>query len=123
MLNLDTHMVVALLQGDLSNKERALIVAEPLAISDIVLWELAKLIQLDRLELDLDDAAFHNALRSLTIIPISSEIAKVSTELDFASDPADEIIAATSVVEGIPLLTRDRKILKSRQIPFPVPGD
>ncbi len=118
MLNLDTHMVIALLCGDLSQKERALVMSEPLAISDIVLWELGKLIELGRLELDLDDVAFRNCLRSLTIIPISTEIAKASTELDFVSDPADEIIAATSVVEGIPLLTRDRKILTSRQVPF-----
>ena len=32
--------------------------------------------------------------------------------------PADEIIAATSVVEGIPLLTRDGKILKSKIVPL-----
>jgi PIN domain nuclease of toxin-antitoxin system len=38
--------------------------------------------------------------------------------LDFASDPADELIAATSVVERIPLLTRDQKILKSRMVPL-----
>ncbi len=84
---------------------------------------MAKLIQLGRLELDLDDGAFQSTLRFLTVIPISCEIAKVSTELDFASDPANEIIAATSVVEGIPLLTRDRRILKSRQVPFPVLRD
>jgi hypothetical protein len=30
----------------------------------------------------------------------------------------DEIIAATSIVEKIPLLTRDRKLLKSRLTPL-----
>lgn len=37
---------------------------------------------------------------------------------DFKSDPADEIIAATSLVHRVPLLTRDRKIKKSKIVPF-----
>ena len=32
----------------------------------------------------------------------TSPIARTSTRLDFTSDPADEIIAATSVVHGVP---------------------
>lgn len=119
MLNLDTHMLVAVLVDDLRPRERRLVRREPLAISDVVLWELAKLIQLGRLVLDMESPEFRACLRQLTIIPISVEIAWQSTHLDFSSDPADEIIAATSVVEGIPLLTRDRTILKSRMVPFP----
>jgi PIN domain nuclease of toxin-antitoxin system len=38
--------------------------------------------------------------------------------LDFKSDPADELIAATSVVERIPLLTRDKRIRKSKLVPL-----
>ena|SRR3989442_1065309 len=118
MLNLDTHMFVALLRGDLSERETELVVREKLAVSDIVLWELAKLVQIGRLRMDLNDKEFRRALGRLTIIPISIEIACSSTELDFTSDPADEIIAATSLVERIPLLTRDRRMLKSRIVPF-----
>jgi len=119
MLNLDTHILVASLAGDLTDRERTLVANQDLAISDIVLWELAKLVELGRLVMDLDSLAFRRSLRHLTIIPISIQIARRSTRLDFSSDPADEIIAATSVVERIPLLTRDRKILKSRIVPFP----
>lgn len=67
--------------------------------------------------MDMDSVAFRRSLRHLTIIPITIQIARQSTKLDFASDPADEIIAATSVVEKIPLLTRDKKILRSRLVP------
>jgi PIN domain nuclease of toxin-antitoxin system len=122
MLNLDTHILVALLKGELSDKERSLILSAQLAISDIVLWELAKLVQVGRLALDLNNSDFRRCLSALTVIPISWEIARMSTELDFSSDPADEIIAATSLVENIPLLTRDRRILKSRIVPFPLPN-
>jgi PIN domain nuclease of toxin-antitoxin system len=118
MLNLDTHILVALLDGSLTESERDLVSNDELAISDIVLWELAKLIQVGRLSLDLRSLEFSRCLRSLRIIPISLEIARTSTDLDFSSDPADEIIAATSVTEGIPLLTRDSKILRSRMVPL-----
>ncbi len=119
MLTLDTHIVVALLGGELSDRERELVTSDSLAVSDIVLWELAKLVELGRLELDLEDVEFQIFLRSVTILPITIEIARVSTDLDFTSDPADEIIAATSIVERSPLLTRDRRILKSKMVPRP----
>ncbi|HZF40932.1 MAG TPA: type II toxin-antitoxin system VapC family toxin [Blastocatellia bacterium] len=118
MLNLDTHILIYLLSGALNPREQQLITQQPLAISDIVLWELAKLVQLGRISLNLNSPAFLNALRQLTVIPINLEIARVSAQLDFRSDPADELIAATSIVEGVPLLTRDHKILASRLVPF-----
>jgi PIN domain nuclease of toxin-antitoxin system len=119
MLNLDTHILVALLSGEISDAESILLTSEPLAISDIVLWELAKLVELRRLDFDFDDLEFRSFLRTCTIFPITPEIARKSTELDFGSDPADQIIAATSIVEKIPLVTRDRRILKSKLVPFP----
>ncbi len=63
-----------------------------------------------RLQVDLEGPEFRTQLRNVTVIPITLEIAQRSTQLDFLSDPADEIIAATSIVEKIPLLTRDRRI-------------
>lgn len=117
MLNLDTHMVVAILSGDLSEREHQAVSVEPLAISAIVLWELAKLVQLKRLSLDLTSQEFREFLRNTLVIPITIDIAVKSTQLDFRSDPADEIIAATSLVERMPLLTRDARLLKSRIVP------
>jgi PIN domain nuclease of toxin-antitoxin system len=118
MLNLDTHMLVALMTGDASPEELACTVNQPLAISDIVLWELAMLVRRDRLKMDLESPEFQAWLRHLTIFPITLEIARQSTRLDFSSDPADQIIAATSIVGNIPLLTRDRRIRKSRIVPL-----
>jgi PIN domain nuclease of toxin-antitoxin system len=46
------------------------------------------------------------------------EVVRALRRLDFESDPADEIIAATSLVHRTPLLTRDRKLLKSRVVPL-----
>jgi len=49
------------------------------------LWELAKLVQLGRLDMDLDGAAFAVCLSRITVVPISAGIATASTRLDFAS--------------------------------------
>lgn len=118
MLNLDTHIVVDGLIGSLSVRELELLEGVPVAISGIVLWEISKLIQQKRISIDVDGVAFRRFLRQATVYPITLEIARASTALDFRSDPADELIAATSVVEGVPLLTRDRKILRSKVVPL-----
>jgi PIN domain nuclease of toxin-antitoxin system len=118
MLNLDTHILVALVIGIASDDEYRCAVKQQLAISGIVFWELAKLIQRRRLVMDLDGPDFRAWRRSLTVFPITLEIARKSTQLDFSSDPADEIIAATSIVEKVPLLTRDQRIRRSRMVPF-----
>ena len=104
--------------GDLSTRERKLLESESWCISDVVLWELAKLVQLGRIQFDLHDPELSAALSSIHAFPITTDIAHQSTTLDFDSDPADEIIAATSIVHRIPLITRDRKILKSKMVPF-----
>ena len=119
MLNLDTHILIDALLNELSKKEKRILAESKWCISAIVLWEIAKLRQYDRIELEVQSIEFARALSQISIIPIDIQISQMSTELDFASDPADELIAATSVVYKIPLLTRDKKILKSRMIEFP----
>ncbi|HWZ44371.1 MAG TPA: PIN domain-containing protein, partial [Candidatus Saccharimonadales bacterium] len=92
MLNLDTHILVHALQGDLTTAERRLLGQHSWSISAIVLWELAKLSQRKRLTLDLSSADFTLALARVHIWPLDLSICRQSTSLDFASDPADEII-------------------------------
>lgn len=118
MLNLDTHILIQGLIGGLTGSEMKLIENDSIAISDIVLWELAKLAQNKRIKINLESPAFRRLLRQVTVYPITMEIARQSVSLDFRSDPADEIIAATSIVERIPLLTRDKRILRSRMVPI-----
>jgi PIN domain nuclease of toxin-antitoxin system len=45
-------------------------------------------------------------------------VARAIAKLDFESDPADEIIAATSLVHRVPLVTRDRRIRRSKRVPL-----
>lgn len=118
MVNLDTHILVAFLEGQLTAQEQEVMASTDWAISDIVLWELAMLAQRGRIQIDLTSPEFCSLQSALQTIPISLEIARAGARLDFSSDPAGEIIAATSLVERIPLLTRDRRIRKSRMVPL-----
>jgi len=118
MLNLDTHILLYALNGDLTPKERQALAAQPWSISAIVLWEIAKLAELGRIEVDLDDAELTRVLSRIHTWPITLDICRALRTLDFRSDPADELIAATSVVHRVPLVTRDRTIRKSRKVPM-----
>ena len=118
MLNLDTHVLLYAVTGALRPRETRLLSADRWSVSAIVLWEIAKLAQLDRIVVDLDDADVVRALARVHVWPLTREIARMSTRLDIRGDPADELIAATSVVQNVPLVTRDRALLKSKMVPL-----
>ena len=89
--------------------------ASSLGISIISCWEIAKLIEKNRLNFDcpveqwLEVALSYSGVRLLELnIPIILQ----STHLTgFHADPADQIIVATAKVYNSSLLTQDRKIL------------
>lgn len=118
MLNLDTHILLHALAGELRPRERTLLESDAWGISAIVLWEVAKLAELGRIELDLDDAAFVRAVSRVHVWPISLDVCRTLRELDFRSDPADQLIAATSLVHRVPLVTRDKVLRRSRVVPL-----
>ena len=118
MINLDTHIVVHLLNGDLSQAEIKILTGRQTGISAIVLWELAKLKQLGRIAFGPEDSVVSSFLRECRVWQIDTAIAVASTRLDIQSDPADELIAATSIVNRVPLLTRDAKLRSSRMVPL-----
>lgn len=118
MLNLDTHMFLYAVTDQLTAAENRALRRQQWSISAIVLWEIAKLAQLKRIDIDLDDPEVVRTLSRVSVWPITLEIAKQSTQMDFHGDPADELIAATSVVHNVPLATRDRRIRRSRIVPL-----
>jgi PIN domain nuclease of toxin-antitoxin system len=118
MLNLDTHILIHALRGELTQTEAQLLANDEWGISAIVLWELAKLSQLQRIELDLEDADVLRAMARVHVWPLTLEVCKAIWTLDFRSDPADELIAATSIAHEVPLVTRDKRIRASRIVPL-----
>lgn len=118
MLNLDTHILLHAVTGALRPAERRLLATQPWSVSAIVLWEVAKLAQLDRIAMDLQDPEIVRVLSRVHVWPLTREIAHASTRLDVRGDPADELIAATSVVHNIPLVTRDAVLRRSKVVPL-----
>jgi len=118
MLNLDTHILLYALADQLTAAEVRMLRRDSWSISAIVLWEIGKLAELGRIEIDLDDPELTRTLSRLHTWPITLDVCRTIRGLDFRSDPADEIIAATSVIHRVPLVTRDRKIKRSRRVPL-----
>jgi len=118
MLNLDTHILLHALMGDLTRRESALLSRETWSISAIVLWEIGKLARLGRIAVNLDDPELVRALTRLHTWPLSLDVCRAIRDLDVRGDPADEIIAATSVVHRVPLVTRDHRIRRSKLVPL-----
>ena len=106
------------LAGELTRHENALLARESTGISGIVLWEIAKLYQKGRIDVSLEDPDLVRALARMTVWPLDRQVCLKLADLDFASDPADELIAATSLAYNVKLLTRDQRIRKSRKVPL-----
>lgn len=120
MILLDTHIWIWWLDDNprLSQRHRQIIESrqnDGFGVSIYSCWEVAKLVEYGRLELKitiedwLESALSHPHLSAIDLtIPI---IIKSTKLLGFHKDPADQIIVATSILLGIPLLTADEKII------------
>ena len=96
-------------------------IANPLLVSDISLWEIATLVSLKRIELDLpvrdwlERATASPLVRRIGITPaVAGEVASLPDS--FHRDPADRVIVATARLIGATLLTRDERIASSRLV-------
>jgi PIN domain nuclease of toxin-antitoxin system len=125
MILLDTHVLIWLASdpAKLSPSATQAIRRAPheggIAISAITLWELAWIAEHRRVQISGTVESFVNEISSRTSIrPITPEIAALAVQLpaDYSSDPCDCLIGATALAEGIPLVTKDRQIRKSRAI-------
>ena len=122
MILLDTHSWVWWTDDDqqLVDRARHLIqdnVRSGLEVRAISCWEVAKLVQYERLELACPlEEWVEQALAypGVQLIELTPRIAIEPTKLpdSFHRDPADQIIVATACIYDIPLLTVDSRILQ-----------
>lgn len=127
MILLDTHVLLWLITDSerLSSPakreiQRARKRGGILAISSISLLEVASLSSKGRIKLAMPLEAFLESLeQSFTVMPITSkECARtVGLPEGYPGDPADRIIGATALVEGLTLITADRRILECNAVP------
>jgi len=122
----DTHVVVwlAFAQEQISRRARTAIDgarknAEGLAISDITLMELTTLVSKGRVRLDISLESFLQEVElRFVVLPINARVCARAMTLpqSYPRDPADRIIGATALVEGLTLLTADRQIQQSKTV-------
>ena len=122
MIILDTHIWVWWVHGDerITSTQAEIIEANEtdiIGVSAISPWEIAKLVEYNRLELPCPlHEWFSGALDypGIRLIGLTPEIAIEATTVpgDFHRDPADQIIVATARLYESPLITSDGKILR-----------
>lgn len=87
-----------------------------IVISSISTWEVALLVEKERLKLSIDIRDWVRKTESLPFVrfmPVDNTISLRSVTLpgQFHADPADRIITATAMTMGLPLVTKDDKII------------
>ena len=121
MIMLDTHALIWWRDSSarLSRNAKTAITQEAqggkIGISAFSFWEIALLVEHNRLRLPLDLASWMAAVEAIDrmrFIPVDNEIAVTSVQLPpgLHKDPADRIIVATAMLLDIPIVTADQKI-------------
>lgn len=124
MVLLDTHIWLWWLLGDgaLTQAERnsldELATQRRLSISWVTVWETEMLERKGRVRLEPDIQSWIEQAtipEIVTVLPVDIELVFAQRQLpeSFHGDPADRLIAATSLLSGYPLATHDRKIIES----------
>ena len=124
MITVDTHVILwdALQPGMLSEKAKEAIEkanqTDDLFFCSISLWEIAMLVGKKRIEVNVPYRELVQLILSCNkyvFQEITPEIAELSTTLPetINSDPADRIIAATSLITKTPLVTADKNLHQS----------
>ena len=127
MIVVDTHIIIwnALKPEMLSGKaEKAISAAnnsDGIIFCEISLWEIAMLMHKERLSIDIEYTEFIQLIlesNKYVFRGITPEIAGLSTDLfsDNNKDPADRIIAATSIIENANLITADKELRQSKKV-------
>jgi PIN domain nuclease of toxin-antitoxin system len=93
---------------------------EGLAISNITLLELAMLTSKKRVPLGVSLESFLSEVeRRFVVLPMNGDICVRAFALPstYPNDPADRVIGATALVQGLSLVTVDREIRRSHVVP------
>jgi PIN domain nuclease of toxin-antitoxin system len=127
LILLDTHVVLWLAQDQqrISSRAHDAIIntregGQGLAVSGMTLLELARLASQKRIQLTPNLEAFLREVeRRFAVLPITGRICVQAFEfpVNYPKDPADRVIGATAVIEGLNLVTADQAIRRSKAVP------
>ena len=126
MILLDTHIVLWLaLEPERISKRVQAVIDEArrsgagLAISAMTLVEIATLFGKRRFNLAVSLESFLDELqRRFVVLPINARACArmLSLPAGYPKDPADRVIGATALVEGMSLVTADREIRRAKVV-------
>jgi PIN domain nuclease of toxin-antitoxin system len=125
MIVLDTHALLwwAFEPGRLSDKARQLTAEMERHggfVSAISIWEIAIKIKRGKLELPLSAEELTRRIERgavVQVVPVDASTWLRSVALQWEhSDPADRVIVATALNQGVPLLTKDANIQSYREV-------
>lgn len=123
MIVCDTHAWLWLASEDrrLSAAARRTIdSADEVGVSIISCWEVAMLVERQRLRLDRDPLSWVRdalALPRIRLLELTPEITVESAGLEWEHrDPADRFIVTTAILQRAPVITRDRRIRSFRGV-------
>ena len=91
-----------------------------IAISDFTLYELSTLFRKKQFGLAISMESFlYEVEARFIVLPITARISACAFSLPagYPKDPADRVIGATALVEGLTLVTADAQIRRSRALP------
>lgn len=125
MILLDTHALLWMAGDDERLSKRAHEAIREarqdggIAVATITLWEIAWLAHHKRIVVVGSVESFvRETVARVILRPVTPEIAALSVRLPerFPKDPADRLIAATAMVEGMALVTADARIRRSKVV-------
>jgi PIN domain nuclease of toxin-antitoxin system len=126
MILLDTHVVIWLaLEPERISRpaskaiEKARQEGSGLAVCWDTLYEIARGVVRGRVQIIDPLEVFLENIESLFVVkPMTIPIAIKAAQMPsfYPSDPIDRVIGATALIEGIPLITADQRILESKAV-------
>jgi len=123
---IDTHIILwltsepeKLSKGAKDALDEARKDGDGIAISAFTLLELTILYGLRRIQLAISVESFlHELERKFVVLPINADVCARMLTLpeNYPKDPADRVIGATALVEGMSLVTADREIRRAKVV-------
>ena len=127
MILLDTHVALWLAfdESRISRKAKTAIAEarqsdRGMAISDFTLFELVMASRKKKIAIDISlESLLREVEQRFVVLPITRQVCVETTAFpaSYPQDPADRIIGATAVVEGLTLVTADKAIRESEAVP------
>jgi PIN domain nuclease of toxin-antitoxin system len=115
----DTHALLwwVISRHLLSRRARDVLDNRIVCVAGVTVFEIASLVHRGRVHLDAELVTWLEnviVLPKVVLLPLTMDVAVTAAQLpDPVRNPIDRIIVATALLQGVPLVTKDRQIVES----------